>query len=270
MKKSDFSRKLDKFVAGKGFYIALFLCVAIIGVASWAILFTFDPAGDGDNSDMMYSSSSQSYSTDRGDTASSSDDTDDTGVTSSDSGDDSATPPESEADPVDTSDNTENAAPPESEEPTVSAEPEPETPVSVEEAIYVWPVVGEILNSHSLDTLVYNVTMNDWRTHDGIDVAAEKGATVLAIASGTVTGLYDDDLFGTTVIIDHGNGLESSYSNLAALPTVEIGDEVSVGDVIGSVGSTAIGEINEQSHLHLSVTLNGESADPLNYLPDQP
>ena len=67
-----------------------------------------------------------------------------------------------------------------------------------------------------------------------------------------------------------GNGLESSYSNLAALPTVEIGDEVSVGDVIGSVGSTAIGEINEQSHLHLSVTLNGESADPLNYLPDQP
>lgn len=271
MKKSKFSQHLDKFVAGKGFYIALFLCVAVIGVTSWAILFTTNHGNEPDNlsSDLMYSSSSgRSSSSHDGKNSSAIDKFDDSssGKASTSSSDSTAGSDSSEV-----SNNSTDAAVSSSEpdEPSVNDEPQ-NSQVSAEDAIYVWPVVGQVLNGHSVDTLVYNITMSDWRTHDGIDIAAEKGATVLAISNGTVSALYDDDLFGTTVVIDHGNGLKSTYSNLAALPTVKIGDSVTVGEVIGSVGNTAIGEINEQSHLHLAVNYNGKSADPLDFLPEQP
>ncbi len=273
MKKSKFSQRLDSFVAGKGFYIALFLCVAVIGVTSWAILFTGNDDVDTVNTDVMYStpdiSSSGNSSSDEDSKTPEKNSSSDSNETANTSGNSSESSESSTEPPSDTNTSAEPPATAEADDPAVN-EGDTTTPVSAEDAIYVWPVVGEVLTAHSLDTLVYNITMADWRTHDGVDIAAEKGATVLAISGGTVESVYDDDLYGTTVVIDHGNGLKSVYSNLAALPTVAAGDSVTVGEVIGSVGSTAIGEINEQSHIHLSATLNGESVDPLTYLPAQP
>lgn len=109
--------------------------------------------------------------------------------------------------------------------------------------------------------------MDDWRTHAGIDISAEVGTQVKAAAKGTVASVSVDDLLGTTVTIDHGNGLLSVYSNLGELPTVSEGDTVSAGEVIGSVGSTALGESLQVSHLHLSFVKNDSPADPLKYLP---
>ena len=89
----------------------------------------------------------------------------------------------------------------------------------------------------------------------------------MAAAKGTVAEVYEDDLLGTTVVIDHGEGLKSTYSNLAATPTVAAGDSVNMGDVIGSVGNTAIGETGEVIHLHFAMTKDGVSVDPAEYLP---
>lgn len=100
-----------------------------------------------------------------------------------------------------------------------------------------------------------------------MDIAASAGTTVMAPAGGTVSDLYTDDLMGTTVVILHADGVMSTCSNLAAVPTVEIGDTVRTGDVIGSVGTSAIAESEEAAHLHLSMTRNGVSVDPLEYLP---
>ena len=86
-------------------------------------------------------------------------------------------------------------------------------------------------------------------------------------AAGTVVSVTGNDLLGTTVEIDHGNGVHSVYANLAASPTVATGDIVSMGQVIGSVGSTALGETNQVSHLHFAMTESGLSADPTLYLP---
>lgn len=47
---------------------------------------------------------------------------------------------------------------------------------------------------------------------------------------------------GTTVVVEHGGGLTSTYSNLASVPTVAVGDTVGAGSVLGSVGGTAIAE----------------------------
>ena len=120
-----------------------------------------------------------------------------------------------------------------------------------------------------METLLYDQTMADWRTHDGWDISAALGTQVLAAADGTVTDIRQDDLYGTVVEISHGGGLVSCYANLAEIPTVSVGDSVRVGDVIGAVGNTALCEIGEPYHLHFTMKLTGKSADPGNWLPER-
>ena len=132
---------------------------------------------------------------------------------------------------------------------------------------YVWPVIGEVSMEYSMDALVYNETMGDWRTHDGMDIAAQAGEYVRAAAQGTVTDVYEDMLYGTTVVIDHGAGLVSYYANLQAQPVVKQGDEVLAGDVIGAVGETALCESTQTPHLHFAMSLKDESVDPKEYMP---
>ena len=92
---------------------------------------------------------------------------------------------------------------------------------------------------------------------------------VMAVAGGTVASVEQDDLMGTTVTIVHAGGLESIYANLAEAPAVEAGDEVAVGEVIGATGTTAAAESARAPHLHLEMWKEGESVDPLDYLPEQ-
>jgi len=248
-KKSDFGKKLNSFFAGKGFYIVLFLCVAVIGVSAWVMF-----GGNGANVD-----------------------NDSIGLNA-------GNPPPGATVPVysvretpdvftgaDTPKEPEDidvADPPEAPDTAVFEEPDaPAVPVVNERPTFVWPVNGEIERPYSVDRLLYDPTMADWRTHDGIDIAASLGDQVLAVSAGKVERIYKDDLLGTTVIIDHGGGLKSFYSNLAATPTVVEGDNVTAGMVIGSVGDTAIGETGLCVHLHFAMTLDGRPMDPANYLP---
>jgi len=120
---------------------------------------------------------------------------------------------------------------------------------------------------HSPDALQYDKTMGDWRTHNGVDIAAQIGTKVMAAAAGTVSKVEADDMYGTVVYIDHGEGLVSVYANLAAAPTVKKGDAVTMGSVIGSVGDTALAEKGEVAHLHFEMVKDGSPADPADYLP---
>lgn len=88
-----------------------------------------------------------------------------------------------------------------------------------------------------MQELSFNATTQDWRTHDGVDLAALAGEPVRAACSGTVTAVYDDEFLGTTVVISHPEGYETCYSNLAAMPAVSAGMRVTAGDTIGSVGA---------------------------------
>ena len=140
--------------------------------------------------------------------------------------------------------------------------PEPVTPPQ----LIVSPLTGETLSVFSMDELLYSETLSDWRTHDGIDIAAEPGTQVLAACSGTVLSVADDDMMGTTVVIGHDDGYETVYANLQSITTVEPEEYVSAGQVIGSVGKTSIAEAAETPHLHFSVRQNGEPIDPADFL----
>lgn len=130
-----------------------------------------------------------------------------------------------------------------------------------------WPLEGQVLSSYSRDTLTYSQTMADWRTHEGLDIAADTGAPVLAAQSGTVTAVYEDDYLGSVVVVSHSGDISTLYANLSDTPAVEVGDTVSAGQEIGQVGNTALLEISEPSHLHFEVLSGGEPMDPLDYLP---
>ena len=68
------------------------------------------------------------------------------------------------------------------------------------------PLEGQTVAEFAVDCLGYNETTRDWRTHHGIDIAAEAGTAVCAAADGTVYSVYDDEELGTTVVITHDGG----------------------------------------------------------------
>ena len=128
------------------------------------------------------------------------------------------------------------------------------------------PVSGETICSYAMDVLSYNQTTRDWRTHNGIDIAAEAGTDVCAAADGTVYTVYEDESMGTTVVIRHDGGYVTTYASLDEKAAVKTGDTVTAGQVIGCVGSTALLETAIGDHLHFSVTCNGEYMDPAEFL----
>ncbi len=134
---------------------------------------------------------------------------------------------------------------------------------------YVMPCFGEITQNHSLDVLVFHPTMGDWRTHNGIDITAEAGTAVMAVADGEVTAVFTDDMMGTTVVIAHGEEVESTYANLGEFPTVSLGDWVTAGKIIAVVGNSALAESGNEPHLQFSMTKAGEQVDPMAYLPSE-
>lgn len=130
------------------------------------------------------------------------------------------------------------------------------------------PVDGYLSAVHDVETLSYSITMQDYRTHTGIDIETEAGAAVVAAAAGTVSAAYEDAMMGYCIEIDHGDGYVTVYRNLAdTVPDgIEVGTAVRAGQLIGAVGSSALVEQAELPHLHFELTYDGEQIDPLTYL----
>ncbi len=128
------------------------------------------------------------------------------------------------------------------------------------------PVSGETVAGYAMDCLSYNETTRDWRTHNGVDIAAAAGTKVVAAADGVVYTTYTDDVFGPTVIIRHDGGYTTKYSSLGEELSVKAGDTVTMGQVIGCVGSTALVESALGDHVHFSVTYRDAEMDPADFL----
>ncbi len=102
----------------------------------------------------------------------------------------------------------------------------------------------------------------DKRFHSGVDLAANQGAPIYAIAAGTVTSATYSDAYGYNVAISHGNGYGSMYAHMTNY-TVTAGQYVSQGEVIGYVGSTGW---STGPHLHFEMYVNGATVNPMDYI----
>lgn len=232
--------KLGDFALGKGFYIVLFLCVAAMGISGYYLIRSVSGSGPAEepvtaNPSITLPDSSAVHP-----------------------GGQSSQPrpaPEPERQPDD----------PQPKKDTGTETAVPEQP---REVVYTWPVKGQILRGFTVEALAYDATMGDWRTHGGIDIAAEEGRKVLAAGEGQVAEVYDDAMMGATVTVLQPDGVTAVYSNLAQGPAVAVGDQVDTGAVLGEVGSTAIAESGLEPHLHLELLADGEPVDPLDYLPE--
>lgn len=128
------------------------------------------------------------------------------------------------------------------------------------------PLEGNTVTPFSMDTLLYNATMDDWRTHNGIDIAAAEDSAVTAAAAGKVLSVTDDYWLGTTVCVECADGYVLTYASLQGSPAVSEGDTVAPGDMIGTAGASSILEEDAGVHLHFSVTKDGVFVDPTEYL----
>lgn len=98
--------------------------------------------------------------------------------------------------------------------------------------------------------------------HNGVDFAASEGTPVYATASGTVSEMGWNPIFGLMVLIDHGNGLHTLYGHLSS-SYVEKGQQLEQSQLIGAVGSTGR---STGPHLHYTVYRYGVAIDPLPYV----
>ncbi len=241
MNSSSSGKSPERFLTGKGFYIVLFLCAAVIGVSAW-VMATGNEAMQ--KSETTGIPGGHRVETVIAPAAEGSDWIDESEIA----------PPELRADAL-----AEPAPEPEAEAAAETASAAP--------AVYVWPVAGEIVRPYCVSALAYDATMRDWRTHSGIDIACGEGTNVLAARGGKVVSIARDGLYGTVLTIDHGDGMRSVYANLNEETAVEEGTWVDPGVVIGTVAKSALCEVAQDAHLHFELRQSGASVDPAVFLP---
>lgn len=128
------------------------------------------------------------------------------------------------------------------------------------------PAIQPVINKElTLLTASYGMRIHPFyrtlQSHQGVDYTVPEGSRVFATADGRVKEIATRSTAGRTIVIDHGNGYETSYSHLLAV-NVRRGQEVRRGDIIGLSGNTGL---SIAPHLHYEVRHNGMRVDPIHY-----
>ena len=119
----------------------------------------------------------------------------------------------------------------------------------------IWPAAGYVSSP-------YGLRFDGTEFHQGIDIAADMGAPIVATADGVVTAAGWNGGYGNMVDVDHGGGIVTRYGHASAL-AVTVGQQVRRGEVIAYVGSTGR---STGPHVHYEVRVNGAPVNPAGYL----
>ncbi len=279
MDNQNHDSKFSRFLSGKGFYVALALCLVGTAAAAWVAIDSTQNAILEESSSQLSRSSISSSSSSRTVSRSST-----PGASSSSaagpsmSGSSSAVVSSSSSMPAIENVSGEETAQVNTEvsdqdiagnAPTQEAEA-PVEDVAVDETLFttqeplafIMPIEGEVFAPYSQGELVRNLTLGEWRTHDGVDIQAAKGSPVRAVADGVVSQVYHDPMWGTVVEITHAGGLTSVTSGLDPAVAVKQGDSVRIEDTIGVVGSI-LSEVSLDDHVHFGLKQDGKWVDPI-------
>ena len=134
------------------------------------------------------------------------------------------------------------------------------------ELSFAKPVEGEIVRDFAVDSLIFSETLQEWTTHTGIDIKADKTTVVKSAEKGTVKSIKYDPRYGLTVVVEHENGFKTVYSNLLTSEFVVEGEKIEKGQSIGTVGNTAAFEIADEPHLHFEMIKDSTQVDPNIYI----
>ena len=124
------------------------------------------------------------------------------------------------------------------------------------------PVEGEMVREYAKDSLIYSETLQEWTTHTGIDIKADKTTVVKAAEAGTIKSIKNDPRYGLTIVIEHDDQYQTIYSNLLTSEFVVEGEKVEKGQAIGTVGNIAVFEIADEPHLHFEIWKDSLPVDP--------
>lgn len=154
----------------------------------------------------------------------------------------------------------------ESDDPKPDDEKKSDEP-AVNKIVFTLPVAtSTVIKGYTSSTVVFNKTLGVYTGHMGIDFAADAGTAVVAAYDGTIESIVTSYLQGTTITIDHGNGLKSIYNSIDADENLSEGKKVKKGDKIGEVSDNNRQEYKDGPHLHFEVVENGKKIDPETYL----
>ena len=279
MDNQNHDSKFSRFLSGKGFYVALALCLVGTAAAAWVAIDSTQNAILEESSSQLSRSSISSSSSSRTVSRSST-----PGASSSSaagpsmSGSSSAAVSSSSSMPAIENVSGEETAQVNTEvsdqdiagnAPTQEAEA-PVEDVAVDETLlttqeplaFIMPIEGEVFAPYSQGELVRNLTLGEWRTHDGVDIRAAKGSPVRAVADGVVSQVYHDPMWGTVVEITHAGGLTSVTSGLDPAVAVKQGFSVRIVYTIGVVGSI-LSEVSLDDHVHFGLKQDGKWVDPI-------
>ena len=133
---------------------------------------------------------------------------------------------------------------------------------------FINPTGGAMVSDFSIEVPVFSVTMEDYRTHNGVDIFVSNGERILAAAEGTVKDIWEDPMMGSCISISHGGGAETIYKNVSnEFPDgITVGAKVSGGTLIAVGGESALAEISEEPHVHFELKINGEYVNPCEYI----
>lgn len=134
-----------------------------------------------------------------------------------------------------------------------------------EEDNLVWPIVGDILLNYSMDKTIYFPTLEQYKYHPAIVIAATQGETITAAANGKVVSVAYDPQLGNTVVMDLGNQYELTYGQLENI-TVSEGSYVVSGDIIGNVAAPTKYYSTEGANVYFKLTKDGQPINPMTKL----
>ena len=243
-----YDNKFTKFLNGKGFYAVLALCLAGAGTAAYIAMETAaeraeqkaapSPSDISIASEWTFPPSEETAGKQEG-----------VKISSSQPSSSSSKQPSSQKQ--------------QQEDSAVSKQSEQQ--VSLLKPSWSLPIEGEVFTPYSNGELVKNETLGDWRTHNGIDIAADEGMVVKAACKGKVTKITDDPLWGFVVEVSHPGDITARYCGLGKNLSVKEGDSLKAGQVMGVVGVIPA-ESLMPSHLHFECLKQDGFVDPLSVI----
>ncbi len=141
----------------------------------------------------------------------------------------------------------------------------PTEPVDVP-ITFSMPIENPVSVGEYSETMVWNGTLGRFSSHMAIDFYADEGTAVVCAYDGIVKSVETTLLKGTTIVVDHGDGLTTVYNSLLDGEKVFVGQTVKKGQTIGEVSLSNRQEASDGAHLHFEVLENGENVDPAKYI----